>query len=457
MSSTEESRTLEQKVLHYLQRYGVAPGSAVLVALSGGPDSLCLLDVLHGLRDQHSLNLSAAYLDHGIRSRSETDGELKFVQSACSQLGLELIWDRLPAGALQLRVEDTGGSLEQEARRARYDFLREAAARQDCDWIAVGHNADDRVETVVMRFFQGVDISGLPGMPCGDGNLIRPLIECTRAEILEYLNKRRLTYLTDSTNRDPRYLRNAVRLELLPAAERIFPGLRGSVRSLSEKLARLRDYVQEESRRRLAWKSIKGGYSISGEVFLAVPGLLRLFSIIDLLNTLSFAHRRIPHRFLSRVEKDDFVTGRRVVLSGYGIRLFWSGDQLTLTTDVVGPNEKGYFIGSREAGKVRVPEAGLLFDFDSPARDSGGCLFRSTRTGDRITLQGGSKTVRALFTEWRVMKSECWKIPIVEQRGGIVAVLGSLFGYKDRYSTGLDSKQGKALKSMVRKYDVEVE
>jgi tRNA(Ile)-lysidine synthetase-like protein len=106
---------------------------------------------------------------------------------------------------------------------------------------------------------------------------------------------------------------------------------------------------------------------------------------------------------------------------------------------------------------VYVPEAGLFFDFGNLVLDSDRYLFRSFRSGDTVKLQEGSKTVKKLFTQWQVARSERWKIPIVETKAGIVAVLGSPLGYQDGFSTGLVHEQGKALKSMVHRYDVEVE
>jgi tRNA(Ile)-lysidine synthase len=457
MTSTEDQRTVEEKVLRYFRRFGIVPGSTVLIALSGGPDSLCLLSVLHQLRDRYPVSLSAAYLDHGIRTAPEREGELEFVRSSCAAMGIDLSWERLPQGLLEKRSGDTGGSLEDVARQARYAFLREAAARKACDYIAFGHTADDQIETVVMRFFQGAGLGGLPGIPPIRRDLIRPLIDCTRAQILDYLSSRGMAYLTDSSNLDKHYLRNAVRWELLPVAERIFPGFRGSVLSLSGKLAELRDYVAAESRRRLEWKRVQGGYSISGEQFLSAPGLLRLVSVTGLLNRLAGDSTRVPYRFLSQVEDEEILRSRRIVLRGYGIRLYWRSDQLILAADVVGDTEKGYFIEEREAGRVFVPEAGLFFEFGSLVRGTDRFLFRSSRTGDRINLQGASKTVKELFAQWQVARSESWKIPIVETTAGLVAVLGGLFGYEDRFHSGLPNEQGKALKSMVHRYDVEVE
>jgi tRNA(Ile)-lysidine synthetase-like protein len=287
--------------------------------------------------------------------------------------------------------------------------------------------------------------------------LIRPLIDCTRTQILEYLSETGLGHIIDSSNRDKRYLRNAVRLDLLPQVERIFPGFRGSVLSLSRKFSGLREYVADEAHRRLSWKPIPGGYSIPGRKLLSVPGLLRRVSLTELLNKLIPDSSRVPYRFLSLVEVDDRLISRKVVLRGYGIRLYWRSDQLILASDVVGHTEKGYFIVEYETGTVLVPAAGLFFEFGSLVCGTGRFVFRSSRTGDRIQLQGGSRSVRKLFTLWRVAPLERWKIPVVETAEGIVAVLGSLFGYEDEFHTGVPPEQGKALKSMVHRYDVEVE
>jgi tRNA(Ile)-lysidine synthase len=447
---------LEQRVLHYLHRYEIGRGSKVLVAFSGGPDSLCLLRVLQRIGNRHPLALRAAYLDHWIRPEAERKTERRFVRATCSRLGVELSWHGFSEGVLEQRAESTGRSLEEIARRARYEFLGSAASQTGCEYIALGHTADDQVETVVMRFFQGVDLSGLPGIPPRREELIRPLIDCTRSEILGYLQEQGLHHVADSTNLDRRYLRNAVRWELLPAAERVFPGFRGSVLSLSKKLARVRAYVEEESRRRLVWKPVRGGYCISGKEFLEAPGLLRLYSITNLLKGLTAA-LRVPYRFLSAVEQDEVLIKRRVVLSGYGLRLYWKGEKLFLTAHVVGHKEKGYFIGVNEGGPVLVPEAGLLFEFGSPVRDADLWLFRSCRAGDRIAMQSGTKTVRSLFSQWGVMRQEAWKIPILEARAGVAAVFGSLFGYEDAFRSDVSRERGKELKSMVHRYDVEVE
>ena len=461
MSSTRRMRNPELKALGYLRKHGIAEQSRVLVACSGGPDSVGLLSILNTLKTSYPLSLLAAHLDHGIRSARETGGDLDLVSRLCDTLGIELTWERIPRGALQERSRSEGRSLEEVAREARYDFLRKTARRKHCDYIALGHTADDQEETLIMRFLQGVDISGLPGIPERRGELIRPLFGCSRRELLDYLAERGLEFRLDPSNRDQRYLRNAVRLSLLPLVREIFPGVRRSLLELSRKLDRLRAFVESEARQRLVWQRIRGGYRISGRLFLAAPGILRIFSLQDLLK--SMVRRRIPQRFLSRVEDGEYVRGRGVVLSGYGIRLSWRGEDLILTEDIVGLREKGYFIVVKAGQRVVLKQAGLIVDYDGPSDQRGEdrkkdyLLLRSPRVGDRLDVGRGKKAVKKLISEWGVSRRARWMLPVLEDRNGILAVLGSLLGHKDRFRTGTPAGRRNALKSMVYRYDVEVE
>ncbi len=461
MSSTRRMRNPELKALRYLRKHGIAAQSRVLVACSGGPDSVGLLSILNTLRVSYPLSLLAAHLDHGIRSPRETGRDLDLVSRLCGTLGIELIRDKIARGALQERARAAGRSLEEVAREARYDFLRKVARRKRCDYIALGHTADDQEETLIMRFLQGVDVSGLPGIPEKRGELIRPLFGCSRRELLDYLAELGLEFRLDPSNQDLRYLRNAVRLRLLPLVREIFPGVRRSLPALSRKLDRLRAFVESEARQRLVWQSIQGGYRISSRAFLAAPGILRIFSLQNLLK--SMVRRRIPQRFLACVEDSEYVRSRGVVLSGYGIRLTWRGEDLILTEDIVGRGEKGYFIVVKTGQRVVLKPAGLILELDGPFnvrgedRNQDFLLLRSPRIGDRLDVGCGKKAVKKLVSEWGVSRRARWMLPVLEDRNGILAVLGSLLGHKDRFRTGTPAGQRNALKSMVYRYDVEVE
>lgn len=187
----------------------LAPGDRVLVAVSGGPDSVALLHALVTLAPACALEVRAGHVHHGLRP--EADRDAAFVEALAARLGCPVAVRRVtvPAGG--------GRSPEDAARRARHAALRELAAAVGARWIALAHTADDQVETVLMRVLQGAGPRGLAGIPVRRGPFVRPLLGVTRAEVLAHLQAHRLEAIEDRSNRDPRFLRNRLRHEVLPA------------------------------------------------------------------------------------------------------------------------------------------------------------------------------------------------------------------------------------------------
>lgn len=219
-----------------IRKYSMlSPGDTVLVGLSGGPDSVCLLQVLTELKDELSLGLYAAYIDHGLRPL-ETPGEIDFCKNLCKRLDVPFM-----VMAINVReyVIQGGLSKQEAARHLRYKALKEIASEVRASKIALGHNADDQVETFFINILRGTGPKGLSGIPPVRENIIRPLIETGRAEIEEYLEKEKLNYIIDSSNLKKDYLRNWIRLSLTPEMRKINP-------SLTETLTRMMDIIKEE-------------------------------------------------------------------------------------------------------------------------------------------------------------------------------------------------------------------
>jgi len=186
----------------------VRPGDRVLVAVSGGPDSVALLHALTLLRPEYGLALHVCHVHHGLRP--EADRDAQFVERLAARLGCPITVERV---AVTL---GSGRSPEQAARVARYAALARAARVFDASRIALGHTADDQAETVLMRVLQGAGPRGLAGMLVRRGLLVRPLLDVDRATVLAHLATHGLPSVEDATNRDPRFLRNRIRHELLP-------------------------------------------------------------------------------------------------------------------------------------------------------------------------------------------------------------------------------------------------
>ena len=187
-------------------------GDSVLIALSGGPDSVALLHVLTRLRRSMKLSLTAVYVNHQIRKKAAL-AEEKFCQKLCDRfdIDLDIVSEDIPALA---RKQKKG--IEEAARDFRYELFDLLAREDGHDRIALGHHADDRVETVLFRILRGTGTSGLSGIPVLRGRIIRPLYQLTKAQILAYLKSRRLSFCVDQSNEGTDYRRNYLRNRLLP-------------------------------------------------------------------------------------------------------------------------------------------------------------------------------------------------------------------------------------------------
>jgi tRNA(Ile)-lysidine synthase len=201
-------------------------GATVLVAVSGGPDSMALLHVLALLRRERAFGLFAHGVDHGLRS--EAASELDLAETFARSLDI-------PFGRTRLAVP-AGGNLQARARTARWEALREAAARASADCIATGHHADDRAETMLMRILRGTGARGLAVLPPRDGERIRPILRARRSDVLSHVVRHHVPHVRDPSNRDPRFLRVRVREELLPLLERLNPGVVDHMCALADEL-----------------------------------------------------------------------------------------------------------------------------------------------------------------------------------------------------------------------------
>jgi tRNA(Ile)-lysidine synthase len=214
---------LEARVLRTIREHGmIRPGDRVLAAVSGGADSMALLLCLYSLKPILRFELDVAHLNHSLRGR-ESDGDEDFVRRAAEERGLAFYSEVIDVRGC---AESKKRNLEQTAREERYAFLRRTARNSGANRVAVGHNQDDQAETVLFRLLRGSGVEGLSSIhPVVGRHLVRPLLDCSRQLILQYLERRQCAYREDSSNRDLTYSRNRIRLELIPYLQRHFnPG-----------------------------------------------------------------------------------------------------------------------------------------------------------------------------------------------------------------------------------------
>jgi tRNA(Ile)-lysidine synthase len=233
---------LKQVKAYLAEQRLVADGEKVLVALSGGPDSVALLHLLCRLRKSHRLYLSAVYINHQIRPRSAAKEE-RFCDQLCDRLdvGFIPIREDIPTLAKKRRV-----SLEEAARDFRYETFHRLAGEHGFDRVALGHHADDQVETILFRLFRGTGPYGLTGIPANRGRIIRPLLEISKADILSYLKRHKLDFCRDRSNASVRFSRNFIRNRILPILrERLNPKVESAILSLADILSEDEAFIEE--------------------------------------------------------------------------------------------------------------------------------------------------------------------------------------------------------------------
>jgi tRNA(Ile)-lysidine synthase len=217
---------LYDRALATIQKYQMLDkGDHVLVAVSGGPDSVALLYFLAHIAEVYDLTLIAFHLDHEIRGAAAQE-DARFVEELAYKLQVPVIIRAVDVPAL---AQQEKRSLEEAAREARYRLMDELAAEQQCNRVALGHHADDQVETFLMRLVRGAGLDGLRAMLPVRGRYIRPFIELTKDEILAFLEENNLPYRTDASNEDTSILRNKLRHELIPLLESYNPRFKGSI------------------------------------------------------------------------------------------------------------------------------------------------------------------------------------------------------------------------------------
>lgn len=252
-------------------------GEHLLIAVSGGPDSVALLHAMQRLAPRYDLSLTAAHLNHGLRA-AESDRDEAFVRELCTAMGVRCICRRIAAGAL---ADVRGHSLEEASREARYRFLLEVAEGCRADKIATGHHRDDQAETLLINLLRGSGVDGLKGiLPVRDDRIIRPLIDVDRARIISYLESSKLPSVQDSSNDEDRFLRNRIRRELVPLlTERYNPQLAQTLSQTAKIMRRESDCLQQLVQQSLtAWGIQPGDKNMSvplqafGELHEALQG-----------------------------------------------------------------------------------------------------------------------------------------------------------------------------------------
>jgi len=423
----------------------VQPEDTVLVALSGGQDSLCLLHVLCGLRAEMQTRLLAGHLHHGMRG-AQADRDVRVLEGICAEWRVPFHWERVPVGEM---AAERAVSVEEAGREARYDFLQRLATEHGAERIATGHTATDRAETVLMHILRGSGLDGLRGIPAVNGNVIRPLCGVTREETGLYCESLGLRTLWDCTNEDTEaYLRNRVRLKLLPLLEEQYaPGVVDALLRLSAAAEEELAWTQPIVSAHLAGLGRVGaeGAELDVEGLRALGPGLRARVLRQALQAMRGTLEGFARAHLEAINcLVEAPCGTGVLHLPFEIRVERSYNRLALgygEPDAAEADE--WEFGLAVPAVVLLPGGGLLrtelceapADLTGPRTAyldaeaaGGGLLVRRWREGDRVRPLGmtGSKKLQDLFVDRKVPRRERRKVPVVVGSGGEILWVAGL-------------------------------
>lgn len=405
------------KVKSVIDKYGMlTEGSTVVVGVSGGSDSMALLSILHSLKDELGVRLIAAHVNHCLRGENADRDEM-FVSDFCSAKGIEFHSLRADVAAM---AKESGMGLEECGRRVRYDFFNSFG---DNIIIATAHNLSDRAETFLFNFARGSALRGLCSIPAVRGNIIRPLIECTKDEINAFCKEKSIDYVTDETNYDVAYSRNRIRHNVVAELKEINPSFEKSVcrciNSLNEDeefLASIANDVAEKSK-------TDSGYLCSVILNSAIPVMKRaLVMIIEENSGITPEYRSIEAII------DILGTEGKIQING-GITVRVRKGVLDFPKDSIGFGKveiETEIINSNEINNLQnISKQHLEYYLDYD-KIHGKVFVRGREAGDRITLvsRNCTKTLKKLFNELSVPPEKRGSIAVLADSNGLLILEG---------------------------------
>ncbi len=437
-------RRLERSVQRYMDRGPLWPEDGrLLVGVSGGPDSSALLVVLARLAPDRGLGLTAAHFDHQLRDPAASERDREAVERLSQTLGVELICGGADVRSL---ARESRLSLEEGARRARYEFLAQAAARAGARFVAVGHTADDQAETVLLHILRGAGLTGIAGMtprsrwPApghADLTLVRPLLGLTREDTAWYCEANGVEPVEDLSNRSSAFLRNRIRNDLLPQLGGYNPAIKAALARLAD--AARADLAYIESVASTAVEVRGDGVRLSRDLLRAWPDSLRRHAIrlafLALLGDLQGVGE--PHvRAIEDAALDassgrelDLPRGVHAVVARDGVELHAGTPEAdALPAEPVELSVPGVTrFGPLEvaAGRLLETEGWVTCEVDAEAAGRRLTL-RRRRPGDRFQPIGlaGTKKLQDYFVDEHVPRRERDSVLIVEAEGGVIWVGG---------------------------------
>lgn len=424
-----------KKVLDFVNKNKILEhGDSVILGVSGGADSVCMLHLLNSIKEDLGIELTVVHVNHGIRG-IEAEQDAEFVEHISKELGVEckIFHIDVPSIARNRKISE-----EEAGRIERYAVFESVAQEIGANKIAVAHNLNDNSETVLFHLFRGSGLKGMTGIPVKRGKIIRPLLCLTRKEIEEYLEKHRLDYCIDSTNKETEYSRNKLRLEILPyIKENINSKAEEHIVNTAQSLREVYDYIEYQTDE--AYENYVKNNIILNEAKDLPSVILKevvrrwIFNNTGSLKDITATHIDMVISLLhNSVSKKIEIPCSFTIKKGYqGIELGEGEEpkkkigQVLLEDNKINQVEN-FFVSVEESSinKENVPDLMYTkwFDYDKINK----LLLRSRQPGDYIIIdkKGGKKKLKDYFIDEKVPREKRDEILLLADGSHIVWIVG---------------------------------
>ncbi len=431
------------KVLNTIRTYKlIEPKDKIVLGISGGPDSVTLLHILSRLKETMDIEIYAAHLNHQMRG-IESQKDALYVSEICKEMNIVYF---LKSIDVPTYCKENGLSIEEGARKLRYEMFDEIKEKTKSNKISIGHNLNDQAETILMRMMRGTGLQGLRGIEYhrNDG-VIRPLLDIDRSDIEKYCEQHQLNPRIDHTNLESIYTRNKIRLELIPYMQDNFnPNLIESISRMSSNLRDDSDYIEDKAK--IEFDNIAVFESDSVE--LDVEKYTRLHNAIK-VRVLRLGIKQVlgDTNFIDQKHIDDIIElekenkiNKQINLPR-GLFVYRKQNTIILTTKEIVNEEIEFCYNIPNNGFVKIKELGTVIETQTMTIDryksmksdkqskgfdlnkiKGGLTVSNRRQGDKIKLAMGTKKLKSLFVDLKIPREERSKVPVIRDEEGILLV-----------------------------------
>ena len=294
---------MENFVLDYIKKNNlIRENDKILVAVSGGPDSICLLNILYNIKERLKIELYVAHVNHLIRKEAKSDAE--FVKEFCDSKNIEFFYKECD---VKEKAQTEKISTEEAGRNARYEFFEEIANKYNINKIAIGHNKNDLAETLIMNILRGTGTQGLKAILNKNGKYIRPLLDVDREKIEEYCEKNNLKPRIDLTNFENNYTRNKIRNIVIPYVKKEFnPNIVETLTRLSQIATEEQDFINlevEKAYKKILLSEESENIKISGKKFVEIHTAIQKRTILYIINRLFGNTKQIEKKHIEDIIK----------------------------------------------------------------------------------------------------------------------------------------------------------